>query len=90
MANLYLVNQLADGELVTVFQLAQLIGKKETTIRTCASSGDPQRRSLIPKWTKIGNDRRLFFRKEDILAWVGQITSSPPKLGRPRKSAGSK
>lgn len=69
--------------LIFIEELAALIGKAPTTIRTYATC----RRylHLIPRPFKLPNSRRLCWREEDVIGWINSTTpASPPPVRRPR------
>lgn len=74
--------------ILHIEQLAELIGKTPTTIRTFASN--PKYQHLIPPAWKLPNSRRLCWLERDVLAWIEstQPVVPPParrKPGRPTK-----
>ena len=73
--------------LVFVEELAQLIGKTDTTIRTY--SADPRRRDRIPPPIRLPNSRRLCWLREEVYKWIYQRIDGGKKFektrGRPKK-----
>lgn len=64
-------------------QLAPLIGKTETTIRTCATNA--KYAHLIPRPFKLPHSRRLCWYERDVLAWIESTRpAEPPPPKRPR------
>lgn len=69
--------------ILFIEQLAHLIGKTETTIRTCATN--TKYAHLIPRPFKLPNSRRLCWYERDVLAWIESTRpAEPPPLRRPR------
>jgi len=69
--------------ILFIEQLAHLIGKTETTIRTCATNA--KYAHLIPRPFKLPNSRRLCWYERDVLAWIESTRpAEPPPLRRPR------
>lgn len=69
--------------LIFIEELATLIGKAQTTIRTCATCKKYQH--LIPPPFKLPNSRRLCWREQDVIAWINSTTpATPPPTRRPR------
>jgi predicted DNA-binding transcriptional regulator AlpA len=72
---------------VFIAEVSQLIGKTETTIRTCATN--EKYFHLIPRPFKLPNSRRLCWLKNDVLAWLNSSTqvmaAGEKKRGRPTK-----
>ena len=64
-------------------QLAPLIGKTETTIRTCATNA--KYAHLIPRPFKLPHSRRLCWYERDVMAWIESTRpAEPPPPKRPR------
>ena len=75
-------------KLLFIEQLSALIGKTETTIRTCATNA--KYAHLIPRPFKLPNSRRVCWDEHDVLAWISATrpTEPPPPRrlrGRPTK-----
>ena len=75
-------------KILFIEQLSALIGKTETTIRTCATNA--KYAHLIPRPFKLPNSRRLCWYEHDVLAWISSTrpTEPPPPRrlrGRPTK-----
>ncbi|MCW5231665.1 helix-turn-helix transcriptional regulator [Verminephrobacter eiseniae] len=75
-------------KILFIEQLSALIGKTETTIRTCATNA--KYAHLIPRPFKLPNSRRLCWYEHDVLAWINSTRPAepPPKKrlrGRPTK-----
>ena len=74
-------------EILQIEDLSKLIGKAETTIRTCATC--TRYAHLIPRPFKLPGSRRLSWYKTDVLAWIEQATTvqppCKPRRGRPTK-----
>lgn len=69
--------------ILFIEQLANLIGKTETTIRTCATNA--KYAHLIPRPFKLPNSRRLCWYERDVLAWIESTRpAEPPPPRRPR------
>lgn len=69
--------------ILFIEQLAQLIGKTETTIRTCATNA--KYAHLIPRPFKLPHSRRLCWYETDVLAWIESTRpAEPPPPRRPR------
>lgn len=69
--------------ILFIEQLASLIGKAETTIRTCATNA--KYAHLIPRPFKLPNSRRLCWYERDVLAWIESTRpAEPPPPRRPR------
>jgi predicted DNA-binding transcriptional regulator AlpA len=74
------------SKVIFIGDLSNLIGKTETTIRTCATN--KKYFHLIPRPFKMPNSRRLCWFQKDVLAWISsgtQVSSTNPKRGRPTK-----
>lgn len=68
---------------VLIEELSTLIGKAETTIRTCATN--EKYKHLIPKPFKMPNSRRLCWWEHEVLAWIeSNRPAEPPPPKRPR------
>jgi predicted DNA-binding transcriptional regulator AlpA len=76
----------ASGDLPRILfieQLAPLIGKTATTIRTCATNA--KYAHLIPRPFKMPGSRRLCWYEADVLAWIESTRPvEPPPPRRPR------
>lgn len=69
--------------ILFIEQLASLIGKTETTIRTCATNA--KYAHLIPRPFKLPNSRRLCWYERDVLEWIESTRpAEPPQPRRPR------
>lgn len=69
--------------ILFIEQLSLLIGKKVTSIRTCATSKDLKH--LIPRPHKLPNSRRLCWYEHEVLAWIeSNRPAEPPPPKRPR------
>lgn len=69
--------------ILFIEQLANLIGKTETTIRTCATNA--KYAHLIPRPFKLPNSRRLCWYERDVLVWIESTRpAEPPPPRRPR------
>lgn len=69
--------------ILFIEQLAHLIGKTATTIRTCATNA--KYAHLIPRPFKLPNSRRLCWYERDVLAWIESTRpAEPPPPRRPR------
>ncbi len=69
--------------ILFIEQLAPLIGKTETTIRTCATNA--KYAHLIPRPFKLPHSRRLCWYERDVLAWIESTRpAEPPPPRRPR------
>jgi len=69
-------------------QLATIIGKTPTTIRTCATN--PKYLHLIPRPWKMPNSRRLCWYEHEVMEWVESQRPAPlaplrRARGRPTK-----
>ena len=70
-------------KILFIGQLSALIGKTETTIRTCATNAKYEH--LIPRPFKLPNSRRLCWYEHDVLAWINSTRpAEPPPPKRPR------
>ena len=81
----YVVVNLADLSIRILFieQVAVLIGKSQTTIRTFATSS--KYKHLIPPPFKMPGSRRLCWYETDVLAWIKATQpTEPPPARRPR------
>lgn len=68
---------------VLIEELSTVIGKAETTIRTCATNKKYQH--LIPKPFKLPGSRRLCWWEHEVLAWIEtNRPAEPPPVKRPR------
>lgn len=79
----------AQGGVLHIEQVAELIGKAPATIRGCVTSRDKAHR--VPPPFKLPGSRRLCWRAADVHAWIaaaaeGVAVSSPRRRGRPRKT----
>ena len=73
----------ANTRLVFIEELAVMIGKSVTTIRTCSSN--QKYHHLIPRPRKLPNSRRLCWTLADVLSWIeSSRPAEPPPLRRPR------
>ena len=63
-------------EILQIEDLSKLIGKAETTIRTCATC--TRYAHLIPRPFKLPSSRRLMWYKIDVLDWMEQATTVQP------------
>lgn len=75
--------------LIFIEELAPMIGKSVTTIRTCSSN--QKYHHLIPRPRKLPNSRRLCWTREEVAAWIDSTRpAEPPALrrarGRPTKA----
>ena len=69
--------------ILFIEQLAALIGKRVTTIRTCATNAKYQH--LIPAPFKLPHSRRLCWHEADVLRWIESTRpAEPPPRKRPR------
>lgn len=69
--------------ILYIEKLANLIGKTETTIRTCATNA--KYGNLNPRPFKLPNSRRLSWYERGVLAWIESTRSAePPPPRRPR------
>jgi len=69
--------------ILFIEQLAALIGKRVTTIRTCATNAKYQH--LIPQPFKLPHSRRLCWWEHEVLAWIeSNRPAEPPPVKRPR------
>lgn len=69
--------------VIFIEQLADIIGKTATTIRTCATNA--KYFHLIPRPWKMPHSRRLCWYEHDVLAWVdSHRPAATPPLVRPR------
>ena len=69
--------------ILFVEQLAELICKTPTTIRTCATNA--KYLHLIPRPWKMPNSRRLCWYEHEVRAWIeSQRPAEPPPPRRPR------
>jgi hypothetical protein len=57
---------------ICVKELAKLIGKSESTVRTCASSSNPEIRKYIPVPHHLPFSRKLWFSHASIIEWLAQ------------------
>ena len=81
----YVVVNLADLSVRILFieQVAVLIGKSPTTIRTFATSS--KYKHLIPAPFKMPGSRRLCWYEKDVLDWIKATRpAEPPPARRPR------
>jgi predicted DNA-binding transcriptional regulator AlpA len=63
--------------------VATLIGKSATTIRTCSTN--LKYAHLIPRPWKMPGSRRLCWYQDDVLAWIDSCRpAEPPPPKRPR------
>jgi len=70
-------------QLVFIEELALMIGKSVTTIRTCSSN--KKYHHLIPRPRKLPNSRRLCWTLAEVLSWMESSRPvEPPPLRRPR------
>lgn len=68
---------------IHIDRTSALIGKTETTIRTCATNKKYQH--LIPRPFKMPNSRRLCWFEHEVLAWMqSNRPAEPPPPKRPR------
>lgn len=68
---------------IFIEELALLIGKSVTTIRTCSSN--PKYHHLIPRPHKLPNSRRLSWTVEEVQKWMNSSRpAEPPPARRPR------
>ena len=68
---------------IYIERTSALIGKAETTIRTCATNKKYQH--LIPPPFKMPNSRRLCWWEHEVLAWMqSNRPAEPPPPKRPR------
>lgn len=73
----------ANVQLVFIEELAVMIGKSVTTIRTCSSN--QKYHHLIPRPRKLPNSRRLCWTLADVLSWIeSSRPAEPPPQRRPR------
>lgn len=81
-------------DMLVVEQLASLLHKSAASIRSDASR-NPE---ALPPICRLPGNKRLLWRREDVLAWLAQHVQSPfvsapslapieRKRGRPRKIA---
>lgn len=64
-------------------KVSAMIGKTETTIRTCATN--EKYKHLIPKPFKMPHSRRLCWWEHEVLAWIeSNRPAEPPPVKRPR------
>lgn len=69
--------------IIFIEQLALIIGKTETTIRTCATNA--KYAHLIPRPFKLPHSRRLCWYERDVLEWIESTRpAEPPPPRRPR------
>lgn len=83
-------------QILTVEQLGALIHKSPSSIRSDAS----RKPEVLPPICRLPGNKRLLWRREDVLAWVegfvqrspvspltsvSPTTAGPKKRGRPRK-----
>ena len=57
-------------DILKIEDLSALLGKEATTIRTCATA--VKYAHLIPRPFKMPHSRRLYWRKEDVVAWLSK------------------
>jgi predicted DNA-binding transcriptional regulator AlpA len=74
--------------VVFIEEVAQLIGKAETTIRTCATN--VKYHHLIPRPWKMPGSRRLCWYEHEVLAWIESARPAAVPMqkrgpGRPTK-----
>ena len=85
LGNTYIVVNQADLPVRILFieQVAALIGKSQTTIRTYATSA--KYKHLIPPPFKLPGSRRLCWYEKDVLEWIEATRPvEPPPARRPR------
>jgi hypothetical protein len=85
-------------QILTVEQLGALIHKSPASIRSDAS----RKPEALPPICRLPGNKRLLWRREDVLAWVARFVQRTPssgittstlllnvskKRGRPRKTA---
>lgn len=63
-------------DVLKIEDLSALIGKTATTIRTCSSN--PKYAKYIPRPFKLPNSRRLYWYKDEVLAWMAQAKTVQP------------
>jgi predicted DNA-binding transcriptional regulator AlpA len=69
--------------VVFIEQVAEMIGKTATTIRTCATNA--KYAHLIPRPWKMPSSRRLCWYEHEVLAWIeSSRPAEPPPPKRPR------
>lgn len=68
--------------ILFIEQLSSLIGKTETTIRTCATNA--KYAHLIPRPFKMPHSRRLCWYEHEVLAWIDSHRPPEPEQRRPR------
>lgn len=86
------------AEILTVEQLAQVIHKSPTSIRSDASRNP----GALPPICRLPGNKRLLWRREDVLAWIAKHVQGPAgqqlgglfektpqtkRRGRPRKTS---
>src|SRR5690348_16301627 len=69
--------------LIFIEEMAALIGKSITTIRTYAA--DKRRRHRIPPLHKIQNSRRLAWRRDVVYTWIFGVVDGAPEPGKVRR-----
>lgn len=62
--------------ILRIEELAALIGKAPTKIRTCATNG--KYAHLIPRPFKLPGSRRLCWYRDEVLAWMKRATIVEP------------
>ncbi|WP_426393920.1 helix-turn-helix transcriptional regulator [Ralstonia sp. R-29] len=63
-------------EVLRIEDVAALIGKAPTTIRTCATN--KKYAHLIPRPFKLPSSRRLCWYRDEVLAWMAMATPIQP------------
>lgn len=89
-------NDLEDGLLLSVEQLARLIHKSPASVRSDAS----RNLQSLPPVCRLPGSKRLLWRREDVHAWIAafveripsavssqsEVVAEPRRRGRPRKT----
>ena len=89
------IEYLADDALLSVEQLARLIHKSPSSVRSDASRNI----DALPPVCRLPGSKRLLWRREDVSAWIARfvqvaqpatsiamtVSDVPRKRGRPRK-----
>lgn len=75
--------------VIFIEELSQIIGKSETTIRTCSTND--KYKHLIPRPFKMPGSRRLCWYEHEVFEWIDSNRPTEPlpvrrRRGRPTKA----
>ncbi len=73
-------------EVLKIEDVAALIGKAPTTIRTCATN--KKYAHLIPRPFKLPSSRRLCWYRDEVLAWMAKATPIQPNASKKKFGPG--